>query len=125
MSLDNITHVRCFSLAVLALTSVCAQYTTLLIAHTDPKPSKQAQWDEGEIEALVEYLYTYHSEAGDSGFKSSTFNNAAAHIAPLLVSGQVKEGKHCHTKWVAVCLSIRILTVMINTYVAEEDIYYY
>jgi hypothetical protein len=63
---------RLFAGAV-AITAICAQYTTLLMAqpevHAPPqfKAPPPAQWNDGETAALVDYLYDHRSEAEGAG----------------------------------------------------------
>ena len=67
-----------------------------------------AVWTSAEETALVEFLVENRSEAGDGGnFKSPTFQQAVAHIAPLLKEGPVKTVKSARNKWTAVCLLSR------------------
>jgi hypothetical protein len=88
--------------SALTLTTVSAQYTTLLIALS--MNLEQAHWNNAEVNALVNYLYEHRLEAGDGGsFKDVTFNNTLTSIAPLLSQGPVKTGKMCKTKWSAIC----------------------
>ena len=54
----------------------------------------RARWADHKIDVLVQYLHEHRSEAAPGGkFKDVTFNAAAVHIQPLLVSSDVKDGK--------------------------------
>ena len=60
----------------------------------------RARWADREINVFVQYLHMHHSEAAPGGkFKDVTFNVAAVHIQPLLVSGKVKDGKSIKSKY--------------------------
>ena len=82
-----------------AIASICA-YTTVLMA----TPKEKAHWNDREVTALIDYLYTNKSVSeGDSGnFKMTVFNGAVAHIAPHRVQGPMKTGKMCKQKWASV-----------------------
>ena len=58
------------------------RYTTLLIAQAIEKFSRRVEWEENKVEAMVDYLYKHQAEAGKGGFKLTTFNYVAEHIAP-------------------------------------------
>ena len=60
----------------------------------------RARWADCEIDVLVWYLHEHHSEAAPGGkFKDVTFNAAAVHVQPLLVSGKVKDDKSIKSKY--------------------------
>jgi hypothetical protein len=85
----------------IALTALCAQYTTFLMAQ--PSKADKAQWNENEVTALVDYLFLHKSEAGEGGsFKMATFNAAAASIVSHHTHGPAKTGLMCKTKWTSV-----------------------
>jgi hypothetical protein len=72
-------------------------------AGTPGPGSEKAHWNTQEEAALIDYLLQHKAEAGDGGnFKSSGYNAAATHIAPLLTQGPVKTGKMCKMKWALV-----------------------
>ncbi|KAG8215089.1 hypothetical protein J3R82DRAFT_8510, partial [Butyriboletus roseoflavus] len=53
-----------------------------------------------EIDALVDFLVEHCSEHGDgANFKDMTFNAAASHIKPLLISGKPKDVTSIWYKW--------------------------
>jgi hypothetical protein len=80
------------------ITTLCAQYATLLMASATD--NSKAQWDEDEIVALLDYLLDHKSAIGEAGsFKMPTFRAAADSISGLLVNGPPKMGKMCRTKW--------------------------
>lgn len=86
-----------------AITTLCAHYTTVLMATSSSGKLPKAQWNDAEVDALVDYLHDHKAEAGDGGnFKASTFNAAAAHIKPYLLHGPMKTGKMCRGKWTTV-----------------------
>ena len=95
---------------VIAVSTICAQYTTLLMAHEDTGEEVQeverqiANWNDAETVGLVQYLYEHRSEgSGNGNFKAQTLNNAAKSIATLRSMGPVKSGKMVRTKWTSVC----------------------
>ena len=60
----------------------------------------RVRWADCEIDALVQYLHEHHSKAAPGGkFKDVTFNAAAVHIQPLLMSGKIKNGKSIKSKY--------------------------
>ncbi|KAG2052217.1 hypothetical protein BDR06DRAFT_973203 [Suillus hirtellus] len=67
----------------LAITATCAQYTTLLMAQPEVHQARvpHAQWNDGEIAALINYLYDHCSDAeGGGNFKTKVLADAAEHI---------------------------------------------
>src|SRR5262245_39537972 len=81
-----------------SLIILCAEYAVLMSAKQE-----SAQWDEGEVSALVNYLSEHRSEAGDGGnFKASTFNAAAEAIQPFHKLGPQKTSVMCKRKWQSV-----------------------
>jgi hypothetical protein len=107
-----------------ALTALCAQYTTLLMAtpastsSTGPMvASERANWSDDEVAALVNHLYVNRAAAGDSGgnFKPAIFDAAAVEIAPLLKQGAKKTGAMCKKKWASVRQAfISLIAQLIN-----------
>lgn len=106
-----------------AITALCAQYTTLLMAtsvstsSTGPTvASERANWSDEEVTALVNYLYANRAAAGDGGgnFKQAIFNAAAAEIAPLLKQGAKKTGAMCKKKWQSVKQAFVSLIAQLN-----------
>jgi hypothetical protein len=100
-----------------AVTALCAQYATLLMAtqaSTSTGPAlvapERANWSDEEVTTLVNYLYENRAAAGDGGnFKQTIFNAVAVEIAPLLKQGAKKTGVMCKTKWASVkqvCISL-------------------
>ncbi|KAG1799401.1 uncharacterized protein HD556DRAFT_1439780 [Suillus plorans] len=91
--------------AVVAVVSICGQFTTVLMATktstaTPGKP--KAQWNVAETNALLAHLLKNISKAGDSrNFKSSIFTLAATALvtANLLTASPPKTNKCCRNKW--------------------------
>ena len=84
----------------------------------DHRPSgERADWNEAEVDALLDFLYTEKSKNGDGHFKMPTFNSAATSIAPLRTLGPQKTGKMCKTKWNTVrhCAMLFILNHAADT----------
>jgi hypothetical protein len=102
--MDNNTTLHRLRAVAAALTTACTQYASLLMAQTIETTETKRTWDDDELNSFIDYLYEHRSEAGEGGFKASTFNNAAIHIAALRVVGPPKEGKHCRSKFNAVHL---------------------
>ncbi|KAG2365251.1 hypothetical protein BDR07DRAFT_1239081, partial [Suillus spraguei] len=70
----------------------------------EASPEPKAQWNSQETNALLAFLFSKLSEAGDgSNFKSQTFSSAASVLsqAHLLTAGPLKTAKHCKTKWMS------------------------
>jgi hypothetical protein len=83
-----------------ALTSLCAQIATAVMATTPTTRGPSANWNEEEIDVLLAYLLEHKSEIGDGGmFKMGTFNAAANVIASHHTLGPVKTGDMCKRKW--------------------------
>jgi hypothetical protein len=96
MDLATLARRRQLWAQTVVITTLCAQYATLLMASSTDK----AQWDEDEIVALLDYLLDHKSAIGEAGsFKMPTFRAAADSISDLLVNGPIKTGKMCKTKW--------------------------
>ena len=69
------------------------------------KEKDWARWTTAEVDAMLDYLYEHRSEMADGGtFKDSTWSGVTQHIADLLVSGSVKTGDRCKSKYAAVCI---------------------
>lgn len=86
-----------------AISALCAQYTTVLMALPEAA-APRAFWNDVETTELVNYLHDKRSEGDSSGnFKPFTYNAAAKHIATHLSQGPAKTGAMCRTKWTGVC----------------------
>jgi len=99
-----------------AVATFCAQLATAIMSSLPSPSSKEKEkremtiWTEEEVTSLVDYLMEHQVEGGDAGgFKTTTFNNAAKHLAPLFQRGLVKTGKTVKTKWSGVCYKQIIL----------------
>ena len=113
------TPLQCFSTLlhpVFALITSSHGYS--LVPSPPPHPPLHiamptgAVWTSTKEPALVEFLVENRSEAGNRrNFKSPTFQQAVAHIAPLLKEDPVKTVKSARNKWTAVCLLSRFLLV--------------
>ena len=58
------------------------------------------RWTDPEVDAMVDYLHEHCSEGAQGGkFKNVTYNAAAVHIQPLLVSSKAKDGKSVKSKF--------------------------
>jgi hypothetical protein len=102
----------------LAITALCAQYTTVLMTSqaTVSTTAERAHWNKQEVTGLVDYLHDHRAAAGDGGnFKQSTFNAAAAHLAPLLTLGAKKTGAMCKTKWMTVSFNCEFISCLTGT----------
>ncbi|KAG1831692.1 hypothetical protein DFJ58DRAFT_848159 [Suillus subalutaceus] len=94
--------------SVVAVVSICGQFTTVIMATepntatVGPVPAEpKAQWNVAETNALLDHLVSNKSEVGDGGFKPSTFTSAATALARanLLTAGPPKTNKRCRSKW--------------------------
>ncbi|KAG1754139.1 hypothetical protein EDB19DRAFT_1967913 [Suillus lakei] len=88
---------------VVAVVSICGQFTTVLTSTEAPSKPK-AQWNAQETDALLAHLFSNLSEAGDgNNFKAVTYTSAAATLAAanLLTAGPPKTAKRCKTKWMS------------------------
>jgi len=98
MDLATLARRRQLWAQTVVIVTLCAQYTTLLMASSTD--NSKAQWDEEEIVALLDYLLDHKSAIGEAGsFKMPTYKAAADSISGLLVNGPPKTGKMCKTKW--------------------------
>ncbi|KAG1738753.1 hypothetical protein EDB19DRAFT_1909155 [Suillus lakei] len=89
--------------SVVAVVSICGQFTTVLMATEVPSEPK-AQWNAQETDALLAHLFSNLSEAGDgNNFKAVTYTSAVATLAAanLLTAGPPKTAKCCKTKWMS------------------------
>ncbi|KAG1746911.1 hypothetical protein EDB19DRAFT_1905737 [Suillus lakei] len=89
--------------SVVAVVSICGQFTTVLMATEAPSEPK-AQWNAQETDALLAHLFSNLSEAGNgNNFKAATYTSAAATLAAanLLTAGPPKTAKCCKTKWMS------------------------
>ncbi|KAG1802675.1 uncharacterized protein HD556DRAFT_1303970 [Suillus plorans] len=110
--MDYTTHLslerrqRLFA-GALAITATCAQYTTLLMAQPEVHQARvpHAQWNDGEITALINYLYDHRSDAeGGGNFKTKVLADAADHInsdedLAATRMGPPKTAKSVRNKW--------------------------
>ncbi|KAG2368004.1 hypothetical protein BDR07DRAFT_1478596 [Suillus spraguei] len=92
--------------SVIALTSICASFTTVLVDQPEitlQADNAKAHWQDIKVDVLLHYLIENRAASGDGGnFTMSTFNNAAAAIntdAAIQTIGPQKTGKMVKTKW--------------------------
>jgi hypothetical protein len=86
---------------VVAIVSLCAHYTTFLMA-TAPTKADKGYWVDAETDALIKYMYDHRAEAGDGNFKASTFTGASIHLKKLAIAATPKTPKQLKYKWTAV-----------------------
>jgi hypothetical protein len=96
--------------SVIALTAICASFTTVLMAQpeiTSQADNTKAHWQDAEVDVLLQHLIENRAASGDGGnFTMATFNNAAAAInadGAIQRIGPPKMGKMVKTKWTSVC----------------------
>ncbi|KAG2140622.1 hypothetical protein DEU56DRAFT_941592 [Suillus clintonianus] len=75
------------------------------MARKDENKQPKAQWNEAEVDALLDYLITQKSKIAGTTFKDEVFNEASNMIAGMGTYGPSKTGPQCKTKW-ASCLTI-------------------
>ncbi|KDR65022.1 hypothetical protein GALMADRAFT_82385 [Galerina marginata CBS 339.88] len=83
-----------------------------------------AVWTAPEETALVDFLGDNKAEAGDGGnFKSTTFQRAVSHIAPLHERGSIKTVKSTRSKWIAFKKIYRIIRAiqLVSGWVWDDD----
>ena len=91
--------------SALALSSLCAQITTVAMATAPKTRGPTTQWNEEETKVLLNYLLEHKSEIGDgSMFKMGTYNAVATEITQLHTLGPAKTGKRCKGKWKTVII---------------------
>ncbi|KAG2358580.1 hypothetical protein BDR07DRAFT_1489335 [Suillus spraguei] len=120
-------HKRLFAGAV-AITAICAQYTTLLMAQPEvnaPPQSKAppTQWNDGKTAALVNYLYDHCSEAEVAGnFKQQVLSSAAEYINNLL--RLYSKGKRSEGLWPQFihCAPFRVMPLISEGRYMSEDL---
>ncbi|KAG1824517.1 uncharacterized protein BJ212DRAFT_1295665 [Suillus subaureus] len=92
--------------SVVALTALCASFTTVLMAQpevTSMSDNAKAHWQDAEVDVLLHHLIQNQAAGGDGGnFMMPTFNSAAAAINDndvIQTIGPPKTGKMVKTKW--------------------------
>lgn len=108
----NLEQRRRFLAAAIAITTICAQFTTLLMAQPELNAPKaaHAQWNDEETAALVDFMHDHASEGeGGGNFKPQVYTSAAEsinHNAMLQAlpsrKGPPKTMKMVKTKWTTV-----------------------
>jgi rubredoxin len=95
---------RIFAAATVII--LCTQFQIMQMTQGESRTEK-ANWNDAEIEAMLDYLILHRSKLAGTTFKMSTFNEAAADIGTknLRTQGPPKTGAHCRTKWNAVSAS--------------------
>ncbi|KAG1734542.1 hypothetical protein EDD22DRAFT_787879, partial [Suillus occidentalis] len=73
------------------------------MARKDENKQPKAQWNEAEVDALLDYLITQKSKIAGTTFKDEVFNEASNIIAGMGTYGSSKTGPQCKTKWASVC----------------------
>jgi hypothetical protein len=78
---------------------LCIQFQIMQMTQGEPRTEK-ADWNDAEIEAMLDYLILHRSKLAGTTFKMSTFNEVAANISTknLRTQGPTKTGVHCKTK---------------------------
>lgn len=96
--------------SVVALTALCASFTTVLMAQpeiTSMSDNAKAHWQDSEVDLLLQHLIHNRAAGGDGGnFTMPTFNSAATAINDnhaVQTIGPPKTGKMVKTKWTSVC----------------------
>ncbi|KAG2740212.1 hypothetical protein P692DRAFT_20753665, partial [Suillus brevipes Sb2] len=69
------------------------------MARKDENKQPKAQWNEAEVDALLDYLITQKSKIAGTTFKDEVFNEASNIIAGMGTYGSSKTGPQCKTKW--------------------------
>jgi len=95
--------------SVIALTAICANFTTVLMAQpetTQQADHSKAHWQASEVDVLLQHLIKNRAAGGDGGnFPMPTHNSAAAAINAnqvIQTIGPQKTGKMVKTKWTSV-----------------------
>ena len=92
-------HRKLIHMQLINLVQILSQVSRIM-AEEGRSVIPRARWAGHKIDVLVQYLHEHCSEAAPGGkFKDVTFNVAAVHIHPLLVSGNVKDGKSIKSKY--------------------------
>ncbi|KAG1723797.1 hypothetical protein EDB19DRAFT_1915908 [Suillus lakei] len=69
------------------------------MARKDENKQPKAQWNEAEVDALLDYLITQKSKIAGTTFKDEVFNEALNMITGMGTYGPSKTGPQCKTKW--------------------------
>jgi hypothetical protein len=94
---------RRFWAGALTITTVCAQYATVLMTTPAPTSTPKAVWNDSEVKALLDYLYLHRSASEGAGnFKDTVWSGVVEHVEAFLIRGPKKSIKMCQTKWTAV-----------------------
>ncbi|KAG1869433.1 hypothetical protein DFJ58DRAFT_855793 [Suillus subalutaceus] len=93
--------------SVVALTALCASFTTVLMAQPEvtsmPDNAAKVHWQETEVDVLLQHLIENRAAGGDGGnFTNTTFNSAATAINDnhaIQTIGPPKTARMVRTKW--------------------------
>ncbi|KAG1724116.1 hypothetical protein EDD22DRAFT_853867 [Suillus occidentalis] len=69
------------------------------MARKDENKQPKAQWNEAEVDALLDYLITQKSKIAGTTFKDEVFNEASNIIAGMGTYGSSKTRPQCKMKW--------------------------
>ncbi|KAG1759997.1 hypothetical protein EDD22DRAFT_955374 [Suillus occidentalis] len=69
------------------------------MARKDENKQPKAQWNEAEVDTLLDYLITQKSKIAGTTFKDEVFNEASNIIAGMGTYGSSKTGPQCKMKW--------------------------
>ncbi|KAG1719401.1 hypothetical protein EDB19DRAFT_1836763 [Suillus lakei] len=69
------------------------------MARKDKNKQPKAQWNEAEVDALLDYLITQKSKIAGTTFKDEVFNEASNMITGMGTYGPSKTGPQCKMKW--------------------------
>ena len=78
--------------ATVTVLLVCAQFQLINMARKDENKQPKAQWNEAEVDALLDYLITQKSKIAGTTFKDEVFNEALNIIAGMGTYGSSKTG---------------------------------
>jgi hypothetical protein len=108
--------------SAVSLTALGTQFVTSLFMASSQQ--EKASWNDGETQALVDYLWEHRAECGDGGtFKDTVFNAIPARIAHLLSSGPVKTAKQCKTKYNGVSkISVVVSLIKLISFTAQNHL---
>ncbi|KAG1901665.1 uncharacterized protein F5891DRAFT_1172444 [Suillus fuscotomentosus] len=93
--------------SVIALTAICASFTTVLMAQPEitqqTDNSSKAHWQDSEVDVLLHHLVENRAAGGDGGnFSMPTYNSVVAAINAdhaIQTIGPLKTAKMVKTKW--------------------------
>lgn len=94
----------------------------------EPAASRRpaTHWEFEEEKALIAFLATRKSEAGDTmSFKNTVFTDATAHINTMFPAqkGAPKSQSSCKSKWAAVSsITLDLLVALAHTIAAQKEL---